>query len=169
MDHVSRGFYATGIPSPLDGLVYVTIQELATRIAHRNTGAITGDPAAERMMARIALDENLHYVFYRDVASGALAVDPSATVLAIHRQVLGFAMPGFELPSFREKAIRIASAGIYDLRIHHDQVLTPVLRHWKLPDLDGLTDEASRAREEILDFMERLDDAADRFEAKRAS
>jgi len=169
MDHVSRGFYATGIPSPLDGLVYVTIQELATRIAHRNTGAITGDPAAERMMARIALDENLHYVFYRDVASGALAVDPSATVLAIHRQVLGFAMPGFELPSFREKAIRIASAGIYDLRIHHDQVLTPVLRHWKLTELDGLSDEAARAREEILDHMERLDDAADRFEAKRAS
>jgi acyl-[acyl-carrier-protein] desaturase len=161
MDHVSRGFYPDGLPGPLDGLVYVTIQELATRIAHRNTGAITGDDAAERLMSRIAVDENLHYVFYRDVATAAIEVDPSAMVLAMRRQVTGFAMPGFELPSFREKAIRIASAGIYDLRIHHDQVLTPVLRHWKLTELRGLSDEAETAREEILDYLERLDAAAD--------
>ncbi len=169
MEHVSRGFYANTMPNPLDGLVYVSLQELATRIAHRNTGAVTGDPAAERLMTRIAMDENLHYVFYRDVTAAALEVDPSATVLAMHRQILGFTMPGFELPRFREKAIRIAAAGIYDLRIHHDQVLTPVLRHWKLSDLSGLSDEARRAREEILDHLERLDAAAERFESKRAS
>ena len=169
MDHVSRGFYANSMPNPLDGLVYVTLQELATRIAHRNTGAVTGDRVAERLMTRIAIDENLHYVFYRDVTGAALEVDPSATVLSMRRQILGFSMPGFELPGFREKAIRIAAAGIYDLRIHHDQVLTPVLRHWRLTDLSGLNDEASRAREEILDYLERLDAAADRFESKRAS
>ena len=120
-------------------------------------------------MTRIAMDENLHYVFYRDVTANALEVDPSATVLAMHRQILGFSMPGFELPGFREKAIRIASAGIYDLRIHHDQVLTPVLRHWGLADLSGLDADASRARDEIFDYLERLDAAADRFESKRAS
>lgn len=169
MEHVSRGFYANTMPNPLDGLVYVSLQELATRIAHRNTGAVTGDPVAERLMTRISIDENLHYVFYRDVTAAALEVDPSATVLAMRRQILGFSMPGFELPGFREKAIRIAAAGIYDLRIHHDQVLAPVLRHWRLSDLSGLNDEASRAREEILDHLERLDAAADRFESKRAS
>ena len=169
MDHVSRGFYANEMPSPLDGLVYVTFQELATRIAHRNTGAITGDPAAERLMARVAVDENLHYVFYRDVAGSALEVDPSAMVLAMNRQVLGFSMPGLELPGFREKAIRIASAGIYDLRIHHDQVLVPVLKKWRLAELEGLNDEAKCAREEIFDFLEKLDASASRFEEKRAS
>jgi acyl-[acyl-carrier-protein] desaturase len=169
MDHVSRGFYPAKMPDPLDGLVYVTLQELATRIAHRNTGAITGDPVAERMMSRIAVDENLHYVFYRDVTSAAIEIDASATVMAMHRQITGFAMPGFERPGFREKAIRIASAGIYDLRIHHDQVIMPVLRHWKLTELDGLDAEASRARDEILDFCERIDAAADRFSEKRAS
>ena len=169
MDHMSRGFYPAVMPHPIDGLVYVTLQELATRIAHRNTGAITGDPVAERLMTRISVDENLHYVFYRDVTAAAIELDASATVLAMHRQVTGFAMPGLELPGFREKAIRIANAGIYDLRIHHDQVLTPVLRHWKLTELDGLTAEAARAREEILDFCERLDAAADRFAEKRAS
>ncbi|HJR18094.1 MAG TPA: acyl-ACP desaturase [Actinomycetota bacterium] len=169
MDHVSRGFYPGAMPSPLDGLVYVTFQELATRIAHRNTGGVTGDPAAERLMARIALDENLHYVFYRDVSASAIELDPSAMVLAMNRQILGFAMPGFELPGFREKAIKIASAGIYDLRIHHDQVLVPVLKKWRLAELDGLTDDAKLARDEIFDFLERIDANASRFEQKRAS
>jgi acyl-[acyl-carrier-protein] desaturase len=170
MDHVSRGYYPAGDFNALDGLVYVTLQELATRISHRNTGAITEDPAAEKMMARIALDENLHYVFYRDVTSAALEIEPSQTMLAIHRQVLGFSMPGLELPGFREKAISIAKAGIYDLRIHHDQVLTPVLfKKWRLDDVSGLTDEAERARDEVVQALTNIDAAASRFEEKRAS
>jgi len=169
MDHVSRGYYPGGDFTPLDGLVYVTLQELATRISHRNTGAITEDPVAEKLMARIALDENLHYVFYRDVTAGALQVDPSATVCAIHRQVAGFTMPGLELPGFREKAISIAKAGIYDLRIHHDQVLLPVLlKQWRLHEIQGLNDEAERARASILELLENIDKAASRFEERRA-
>ena len=170
MDHVSRGYYPAGDFNALDGLVYVTLQELATRISHRNTGAITEDPIAEALMARIALDENLHYVFYRDVTERALEIEPSETMLAIHRQVLGFSMPGLELPGFREKAISIAKAGIYDLRIHHDQVLTPVLfKKWRLEDVSGLTDEAARARDEVVHTLSKIDAAATRFEEKRAS
>src|SRR5438874_1777465 len=112
-------------------------------------------------VARIALDENLHYAFYRDVACAAIELDPSAMVLAMKRQVLGFAMPGFELRGFRERAITIAAAGIYDLRIHHDQVLCPVLlRHWRLRELRGLSDEAERAREAVLTFLESLGGAS---------
>jgi len=160
MGHVAHGYYPRGIPGPLDGLVYVTLQELATRIAHRNTGAITGDPVAERMLVRIAIDENLHYAFYRDVAAAALELDASAMVLAIQRQVLGFAMPGLELRGFRERAITIAAAGIYDLRIHHDQVLCPVLlKQWKLPELRGLSDDAERARTAVLSFLDDLGSA----------
>jgi acyl-[acyl-carrier-protein] desaturase len=170
MDHVSRGYYPAGGLTPLDGLVYVTLQELATRISHRNTGAITEDPVAEKLMARIAVDENLHYVFYRDLTAGALEADPSATVRAMARQVLGFTMPGLELPGFREKAITIAKAGIYDLRIHHDQVLVPViLKQWRLEELDGLDDEAEQARDSILEFLPQLDAAAARYEQKSAA
>lgn len=167
MQHMSRGYYPRRIDGALDGLVYVTLQELATRIAHRNTGALSGDPVAERLLVRVALDENLHYAFYRDVAAAAVELDPSAMVLAIKRQVLGFAMPGFELRSFRERAIRIAAAGIYDLRIHHDQVLCPVLqRHWHLEALRGLTDEAERARDEVIVFLEGLAGAGAAAEAR---
>ena len=170
MEHMSRGFYPRRIPGPLDGLVYVTLQELATRIAHRNTGAITGDPLAERLLVRIALDENLHFAFYRDVAAAAIQLDPSAMMLAMRRQVLGFAMPGLELRSFRDRAITIAAAGIYDLRIHHDQVLCPVLlKQWRLAEVRGLSDEAERARDEVLAFLDDLGRAHAPIEEERAS
>jgi acyl-[acyl-carrier-protein] desaturase len=170
MDQVSRGYYFADDMGPLDGLVYTTLQELATRISHRNTGRFTEDPDIEKLTARIAVDENLHYVFYRDVAAAAIQMNPSAMVLAMHRQVLGFQMPGLELPDFRQKAIAIAKAGIYDLRVHHDQVLVPVLyRKWNLEQLTGLTDEAERARDGIRDFLEMIDATARRFEEKRAA
>jgi 1-acyl-sn-glycerol-3-phosphate acyltransferase len=54
-------------------------------------------------------------------------------------------MPGLDVPEFRTKAGQMAKAGIHDLRIHHDQVVLPVLfTHWEIDRLDGLTDEASR-------------------------
>jgi len=171
MDQVSRGYYPNGsdaFASPLDGLVYTTLQELATRISHRNTGAFTRDPSIERLCARIAVDENLHYVFYRELGKAALEVDPSAMVQAIRRQVIGFAMPGIELPEFRGKAITMAKAGIYDLRIHRDQVLLPVLfKHWKLDQITGLDAEAEFARQEIDVFLTTLDALARKYEEKR--
>ncbi len=173
METVSRGYYPENggsFSNPLDGLVYTSLQELATRIAHRNTGAFTKDPAIEKLTARIATDENLHYVFYRELAKAALEIDPSAMMMAIKRQVIGFAMPGIEIPEFRAKAIEIAKNGIYDLRIHHDHVVLPVLfKHWRIDELEGLSEEAKLAREETMNFLVGLDAMATMYEEKRAA
>jgi acyl-[acyl-carrier-protein] desaturase len=174
MKTVQGGYYPDGnggfFADPLDGLVYTSLQELATRIAHRNTGQYTDDPQIEKLTARIAIDENLHYVFYRELAKAALEIDPSAMVMAINRQVVGFQMPGLEIPEFRAKAIQMAKAGIYDLRIHHDQVVLPVLyKHWKIDQLTGLTDAAEEAREGITNYLSMLDATATMYEEKRAA
>ena len=174
MDTVCRGYYPDGhggfFPDPLDGLVYTSLQELATRIAHRNTGQYTDDPLIEKLTARIAIDENLHYVFYRELAKSALEIDPSAMIMAINRQVVGFQMPGIQIPEFKAKAIQMAKAGIYDLRIHHDQVVLPVLfKHWKIDRLTGLTEEAEEAREGITNYLAMLDATATMYEEKRAA
>ena len=173
MAQVERGYYPSSYGEsfgPLDGIVYTTLQELATRISHRNTGMFTTDPLIEKLTARIAVDENLHYVFYRELGKAALEVVPSAMVMAIARQVIGFAMPGLEIPDFRKKAIQIAKAGIYDMRIHHDQVVLPVLfKHWRIDRLSGLDDEAERAREALMGFLAALDQTARRYEEKRAA
>ena len=132
--------YDHDAPDTLHGLAYVTFQELATRIAHRNTGRYSDDPVADRIMIRIAADENLHMVFYRDILSAAIAIEPSAAVRAIVDEVLAFQMPGAGIPNFVRKAATIAKAGIYDIRVHRDEVLMPIIKHWgifELPNLDA--------------------------------
>src|SRR5918996_2397690 len=153
---------------PHDGLVYVSLQELATRIAHHNTGKQLDDPVGYEVMKRVAADENRHHLFYRDLTTEALAVDPSGMLVAIERQVRDFEMPGTGIVDFEHHARAIARAGIYDFQIHHDQILAPVvLRHWGVEQLTGLTDEAERARDVLLKRIERIGRAARRLARHR--
>ena len=50
---------------------------------------------------------------------------PSQTMRAITDEVVGFQMPGSIIPGFARKAVQMAKAGIYDLRIHHDDIVMP--------------------------------------------
>src|SRR6187397_954997 len=131
MTQLQQG-YDHDAPNTLRGLAYVAFQELATRISHRNTGKYSDDPVADRIMTRIAADENLHMVFYRDILGAALKIQPSAAVRAIVDEILAFEMPGAAIPGFLRKAAQIAKAGIYDLRIHRDEVLLPIIQHWRI-------------------------------------
>jgi len=154
--------------SPHDGLVYLTLQELATRIAHRNTGKMLGDPVGYDLMARVASDENLHHLFYRDLAAAAFDIDPSGMVLATEREVTGFAMPGTGIPDFASHASIIARAGIYDVAVHHNQIVVPVvLKHWRLADLEGLSPDAEAARDRLLGYIERVGRVAERARARQ--
>ncbi|MDQ6909920.1 MAG: acyl-ACP desaturase, partial [Actinomycetota bacterium] len=167
MHQVCYGFHQP-IAGPAECLVYVALQELATRIAHFNTGKLMGDPAGHEVMARVAKDENLHYLFYRDVTTAGLHVDPSGMVIAMERQVRHFEMPGTGIEGFNAHAKAIARAGIYDLAIHHDQILVPlVLRHWKLESLENLSPEAEKARASLIRRIERTNKVAKRLTARR--
>jgi acyl-[acyl-carrier-protein] desaturase len=156
-------------PSLADGIVYVTLQELATRIAHRNTGKLLDDPVGTAIMSRVAADENLHHLFYRDLASAALEIDPSGMVAAIDRQVRAFAMPGTGIPNFKTHARAIADAGVYDFASHHDQILVPVLfNHWRVQQLQNLKAAAEQARERLVHHVERVNLVAKRMKARLA-
>jgi hypothetical protein len=144
-------------------------QELATRISHRNTGQYSDDPVADKVMLRVAADENLLRRCYRDVVAAALQVDPSAGVEANTGEVVGFDMPGVGIQGFTRKALQMAQAGIYDLRIHHDEVLWPLLRYWNLFQVQGLRPEAEQARDRLAAYLAKTDRLASRFEAKRAA
>ena len=167
MTQLQQG-YEHASPTTLRGLAYVAFQELATRISHRNTGRYSDDPVADRIMVRIAADENLHMVFYRDILGAALQLQPSAAVRAIADEVLAFEMPGAGIPNFARKAAQIARAGIYNLRVHVDEVLLPILRHWRIFELEGLDGAAEEARRRLAEHLDRLDAAAKRFEERLA-
>jgi acyl-[acyl-carrier-protein] desaturase len=155
------GGFDSGDRDGLRVIAYVSMQELATRVAHRNTGRFSDDPGLDRLLARISTDENLHMVLYRDLFAAALEVDPVASMRALLTEVVGFAMPGTGIPGFVRRAAVVARAGIYDLSVHRDQVLTPLLRHWEIFERD-LPPEASATRDELAAVLAEIDRRAAR-------
>jgi len=166
MIHMGTGFKAQD-DDMLHTLAYVSFQELATRISHRNTGTASQDPICEQLLSRIAADENLHMIFYRNLLAAAFERQPSLTMQAVNDVVQDFQMPGHSIEGFTRKSVQIANAGIYDLRQHRDQVLVPVLRQWKVWDIEGLDADGEKARASLDEFLAGLDSAAERFEQRR--
>lgn len=171
MVHMEGGFQ-TEYATMLEQLAYVSFQELATRISHRNTGRAAGDPNCERLLAKIAADENLHMLFYRNLLKAAFELDPNQTMRAVTRVVTTFQMPGTTIEGFTRKAMIIANEGIYDLRLHLDDVLMPVLRQWAVFDKTDLDGDGAKARDELAAYLAKAETTAARFverrEARRA-
>jgi acyl-[acyl-carrier-protein] desaturase len=166
MVHMSAGYHSPNSDHALNSIAYVSFQELATRISHRNTGTYSGDPMCDALLQKIATDENLHMVFYRNLLNAALDLSPDQTMLAILDVVKSFEMPGSSVENYTRKSVQIALAGIYNLRIHRDEVLVPVLRNVKVFERTGFGPAGEAAREELASIMDALDGAAARFEEK---
>lgn len=154
---------------PIHTLVYVTFQELATRVSHRNTGIAAEEPMADAMLQQIAGDENLHMLFYRNVVKQALDIAPNQVMQAIYDEITSFAMPGANIQGFKPKALRIAEAGIYDPRNHLEKVIMPVLKQWNIFQREDLTGYGAAARDQLGAFLAKLNISATRFEEQRDS
>jgi len=167
MDHMATGYVSAHSQDLVRSLAYVSFQELATRVSHRNTGKLTNDPVADQLLTRVAADENLHMIFYRNLLGAALEVSPNQTMVAINDVLQTFQMPGTDIAGFQRKAVEMAIAGVYDIRQHRDDVVAPVLRFWKVFEIEGLDAEGEKARNELAEFMDGLEKQAVRFEGKR--
>src|SRR5689334_3866710 len=166
MDYMTTG-YDSGDKTPLEALAYVSFQELATRVSHRNTGRATGDPIADKLLARIATDENLPMIFYRNLVTAAFDIAPDLAMQAVTKEVTGFEMPGANMANFRKNSTIIAKAGIYDLRLHHDEVVSPILRTWKVFERSDFGPDGEQAREKLAEFLAGLDAQATKFVESR--
>ncbi|KAA0024844.1 acyl-ACP desaturase [Antrihabitans cavernicola] len=151
----------------LHSVAYVTFQELATRVSHRNTGRACNEPVADRMLQRIAADENLHMIFYRNMCAAAMDLAPDQTLAAINSVLQNFQMPGFGMPNFRRNGVLMAKHGIYDPRQHLDDVVWPVLRKWNIFERNDLTAAGENTREDLASFLEDLEKQARKFEEQR--
>ena len=167
MTHMSVGYDSVHAHHAVNAIAYVSFQELATRISHRNTGNYAGEPLCEQLLAKIANDENLHMVFYRNLLNAAFDVAPDQAMSAVLDVVKRFEMPGATVENYTRKSVKIALAGIYNLRIHRDEVLMPVLRNVKIFDRTGFGAQGEADREELAVALDALESAAARFEEKR--
>lgn len=151
IQQVQVGF-SSPIHDPISALVYTTIQELATRVAYRNTSkaAAAHDPIAQDLLDHIAQDENLHFIFYRRAVTLLLERAPNTVLGIIRHQLSHFQMPGWSMSGFRKKAAVIAAAGIYGEREHREQVLEPLIHQWRIAMLQGLSAAGERDQAHVL-------------------
>jgi len=168
MVHMTHG---ASVPDGWEGflnqVVYVTFQELATRVSHRNTGRVCDDAVADRMLQRIATDENLHMIFYRNLTSAALDLTPDQTLNSISMILKNFTMPGAGMPNWRRNSVLMAKHGIYDLRQHLEDVVNPVLKTWRIFERDDFTAHGEQQREELRLFLDNLENDVIKFEEQR--
>ncbi|MEI7544899.1 MAG: acyl-ACP desaturase [Mycobacteriaceae bacterium] len=171
--HMTHGFAPTAEEEDrhktdfLLSIAYVSFQELATRVSHRNTGKACGDPIADRLLARIAADENLHMIFYRDTCGAALDLAPDQALEAVASVVENFRMPGQGMPNFRRNGVLMAKHGIYDPRQHLEDVVTPVLRKWRIFERTDFSAVGERRREQLAAYMTDLEGQVLKFEEQR--
>ncbi|HNM83199.1 acyl-ACP desaturase [Gordonia sp. (in: high G+C Gram-positive bacteria)] len=174
MEQVTRGFSPGQnqqgdlfAESLFDSVMYVSFQELATRVSHRNTGKACDDPVADKLLQQVSADENLHMIFYRDTSAAGLDIAPNQAMRSLHRVLRNFKMPGYTVPEFRRKAVIIAVGGVYDPRVHLDDVVMPVLKKWRIFERDDFTGEAAAMRDDLGLLIEELEDTCEKFEVAK--
>jgi acyl-[acyl-carrier-protein] desaturase len=99
-------------------LVYAMVQERATALHSRTLCCRireqSGDPALERLLALLAVDEQTHYSFFLGSVRLYLAHDRNDTLEQLRRVMHGFAMPAiFGLADGRQRVAQIKELEIF--------------------------------------------------------
>ena len=120
------------------------------------------------MLQRIAADENLHMIFYRNLCGAALDLRRTRRIEAIAEVVENFQMPGAGMPNFRRNGVLMAKHGIYDLRQHLEEVVLPELPEVGSFERTDFSGRGEQTREELGDLSSRTSSARrSEFEEQR--
>ena len=118
--------------SQLGMLVYAMVQELATGLNYRNLRRRVqengGDPALDKLLMLVSVDEQAHYSFFREGVQLFLKHDPEATLEQMRRVMNNFSMPAIhEMADSRKRVAQIKSLDIFSEEIYYREVYLPVL------------------------------------------
>ncbi|MER6031810.1 hypothetical protein [Streptomyces sp. NPDC001851] len=69
---------------------------------------------------------------------------------------MGWPLPGTGIAGFRARAARVAAAGIFNLGIHYEHVVMPLLRALDVLAMAGLGPAGQQAQERIGLYAEQL-------------
>lgn len=153
---VEQGFHS-GFQSPLEVMVYTSIQERATMVFYLNVAQACEkeDPALAKVLRRLARDETLHYTFYRDATKAHLEVNPNLVVL-VTEVMRAFEMPGSGMPDYKRRMDVIAKHAHYGPSEFYTQVIDEVMKYWDIASLQPTYPEAREALHEAVKHHERL-------------
>jgi acyl-[acyl-carrier-protein] desaturase len=143
--------------TPFEGMVYTTIQELATQAFYVNVArkADEEDPVLANILRTIAKDETLHYTFYREAVKAHLQIDPNY-VWPLVDVLINFSMPGRLMPDFDERQKIIAVGSNYGIAEYYRQVVEVLVKLWDIKRLKPDYPEAQDALDRLNKHIERL-------------
>jgi acyl-[acyl-carrier-protein] desaturase len=113
-------------------VIYTTFQELATWLHYQNLRKVViergGDPALERVLTLVAIDERAHYDFFGKLVRLYLEHDRPGTLEQIRRVVNTFAMPAVHLlADSHKRTAEVKALRIFDEDIFVFEVYEPAL------------------------------------------
>ncbi|NLG54471.1 MAG: acyl-ACP desaturase [Rhodococcus sp.] len=162
LKHARMQHMSVGIESTLEGsnllhsLAHSTIQEFMTKVYHLNNQVVCGDPVAHRILERIAADEQLHTVFYRNLCDAALDLAPDQTARAIGDVVMNFPIPGAARRDTRRRTTSVPVQPVYDFDRHLNDVLVPLLDQWNFFHRTDFGPDGELIRDRLGVFLEYL-------------
>jgi acyl-[acyl-carrier-protein] desaturase len=159
---------------PYKNFVYTSFQELATYVSHNRVAQLAksyGDNKLSKMCRMIAGDEMRHHMAYTEFVNQIFKVDSSEMLLAFNYMMKQkIAMPAQFL---RESGERISVAfehfsdsaqriGVYTANDYVD-IMQKLMDKWEIDKLNGLTDEAEKARDYLMKLPSRMAKISERL------
>jgi acyl-[acyl-carrier-protein] desaturase len=114
-------------------LVYAMVQELATALTYRNLGRRVrehgGDPALEKLLTFLAVDEQAHHSFFQECVGLFLKHDPGGTLEQLRRVMNNFAMPAIHdlVADSQRRVAQIKGLEIFSEDLYYREVYLPIL------------------------------------------
>lgn len=164
---ITDGFDIGTDTDPYKNFVYTSFQELATYVSHNRVSQLAkqyGDKKLSRLCKMIAGDEMRHHNAYSEFVNRIFKVDPSEMMLAFqHMMKRKIVMPAHFL---RESGEKISVAfehfsdsaqriGVYT-STDYVEILQKLIDRWDIGKINGLTDEAERARDYLMKLPDRM-------------
>lgn len=121
--------------SQLGMLVYAMVQEYATWLNYRNLRVRAqergGDPALEKLLMLVAVDEKAHYAFFAQCVQLFLKYDRDKVLEQLRRVMKNFAMPAIHdlLGNSSKRVAGVKNLAIFSEDIYYREVYLPVLEH----------------------------------------
>ena len=109
---------------------YTMCQELATWLHYRNLRNIIGntDPALNKILQLVSVDERAHFDFYVQVMKLHLADDRQGTLAQLKDVLNGFAMPATHLMAdSAQRQARVRDLNIFNEALFYSEVLKPIM------------------------------------------
>jgi acyl-[acyl-carrier-protein] desaturase len=114
-------------------LVYAMVQEESTFVNYRNlqqrTKELGGDPALEKILNYLAIDEKAHHKFFRDCLALYMEYDRGAVVEQLRRVMNEFQMPAIHdlLDDCKARVAAIRQLDLFDADTYYRDVYLPII------------------------------------------